>query len=200
MIEFDADAIARLRSDAVGLAILVEFDFVDAPLRVWSGIGKMTTADGRTWRGIYGHGVVSGVRTETGLAAEKVEFQLARLAEQGGVAIDAAAFSAAVAEDLQALDGQFAGRRVSIYVQVRTEQGENIGPPIVRWAGKMTRPSASWAGASAANVRMQADTIWAATRGPRNAVLADRDQQARYAGDRACEFIETLSTRNVKWW
>jgi len=195
---YTSGAVKLLKSQLLGLPGLAEFDFESGLQRYWTGLGKLTTLDGRMWQGIGNFGSVSDIVTKEGLVAEKITFEIAREAEVDGdlIAIEATEFGEAVR---QAMQEEYEGRRCAIYAQVMNmETGECEGSPEPIWAGFMSQPEAEIRPETFA-MRISAESLFVEGLDPPHAYLTNVDQQARFPGDLACEFAAELSQRQVNW-
>ena len=201
-MSFSSGGTALLRGDSLGLPALAEFDFESGLKRYWSGLGRLKTLDGREWEGVGNFGSVSDITTSEGLVADKVTVEFAREAEVNGemMAIEATDFAAAIRE---ALREDYVGRRCAIYVQPIDLSATRLrdalqGDPDPRFAGKMSHPEADIM-PDAVAFRIVAENLFAEGLDPPHAYLTNVDQQARFPGDRFCEFIPELTQRRVNW-
>lgn len=184
---FDATKAALANGNVVGLAVLGEFEFTEGTNRYWlNGVGTLN-AGGFDWTGAGDLVAVENITTGEGDGADNLVFTLS------GVNAELLAL-AQQAESVR-------GRTVTLYGQfldVTTQQ-----PTSDLWAlptaDIMDTIGFAASGPSQRAIRLTAETIWTARSTAKNAFYSDRDQKARFSGDRGLEFIFGMTSNDVAW-
>ena len=177
-MDFSQAVQAQLAGLKVRRSLLVKFDFVSGPVRLWNGVRTLKTADGQEWRGMHGLGSVQGLQQAINGAAPELRLTIS------GVDKDFAGKAKAEASE-------YINRAVTVYAQFFTEDWALLDAPFaVAWArmrGIVARKEATDQGILRA-VTVTAETPFGETkRRPRASYVVDRDQQMRWPNDRANE-------------
>ena len=182
----NATLAAAARDQTVRLAVLVYFDFADAPGRYWLGYGPLRTADGQTWQGTGALASIEGLDAPTGTTAPKATFTMS------GVDVRVAALVRASAAKVR-------GREVNVYVQFYDDDWAPLDDRISVWSGELDIPTYNMLGDGKYSVSVSAEGPWTARAKPPFGFYSDTDQQARFPGDRALELMASLVGKAVNW-
>jgi hypothetical protein len=175
---------AALKGEAVGLAILGDFDFADGSMRLWLGDGVLD-AGGHQWSGIGQWGGISSITSGAGDAAVPVTFTLSGVDEDIALKVSAGP--------------SVRGRKVTISLQFF--DGATMAPldaPVLFWTGRMDLVSTEF-DATSSVVTVTAEGGFVKRSKARAGLLTDRDQQARFPGDLGLEFVPSVINKQVKW-
>lgn len=171
----------------VRVALLVEFDFADGVSRVHDGIGPLATADGRVWSGLGELGTIDGLEQALGGSATQANLSLS------GVSPDFIA-RAKHSKDL------VEGRDVTVSLQFLDALTEALlDGPLVVWTGIMDRMTYNATGPGQRTIAVSAESPFSGRRRPAFALYTDRDQNARYDGDRGLEQVADLVNKTIRW-
>ena len=184
---FDATKAALAAGNVVGLAVLAEFDFVEGVSRFWlTGVGTIE-AGGHEWTGAGDLVALENITTGEGDDADKLVFTLS------GVNAELLALAQQA--------GSVRGRTVTLYGQfldVQTQQPVS-GLWALPTADIMDTIGFAAAGPSTRSIRLTAETIWTARNTAKNAFYSDRDQAARFPGDKGLEFVSGMVSNSINW-
>jgi hypothetical protein len=185
MAFFNQVQAAQAAGREVILDSLVEFDLTTGPMRLWTGSGILNF-EGHEWIGSGVLGSISAMPFGENDAADKVTFQLSGVTPElvtasnntesvrgRAVTICGLFFDAATS---QPLDSKFLIRSLIM---------DTIGYRAKGPAGRQ--------------ITLTAETLWTARNLAAYSYWSDRDQKARFPGDRGCEFIPTLKNKKVTW-
>lgn len=168
-------------------ANLILFDFVDEPVRLWTGNGRLK-AGGQTWDGIGRLGAISGLEQAINGEAPEASFILS--------GIDAQIMRLARAE----FGAKAKNRKVTAYVQFfRQDDDVPLDQPFPIWSGRMHAPLFNIAADGAREVTVTAESLFTLRSRPNFAMYTDRDQQKRFDGDKGFQFVATLRNKIVTW-
>jgi hypothetical protein len=190
---FDETIAAKLAGRTIGASLLVFMDFKDAPRRWWPGFGNLV-AGGYTWQGTGEFLSVSGLEQPFGTVAPRTTFQLS--------GIDATVVTLA----RQASD-RVKDRRVTVYIQFFDVAPDNAGvqpwtnldQPYAVWTGIMDQMTYVAEGPTNRSITLTAESLWTNRRRPAYGLYTDRDQNARFPGDRGLEQVVDLVTKTIRW-
>lgn len=167
----------------------VTFDFdldVGGPFRCWEGAGDIVI-DGETFKGMAGVGSIGDAVFGVGDAAGNVTYQLSGVSPE-------------VVEAAQSQVDKVRGRSVlqrGHFLDVQTRQ------PLDDWfvirSDIMDLLSYSGRGPADRTVSLTAETIWTTRNAAAFAYYSDRDQEARFSGDRGLERIVQMKNKRVAW-
>lgn len=196
---FPATIVQALGGGRVDYAMLVKFDFASGPMRVWSGNFTLRTLDGQTWQNIGSLGDVTGIEQAINGDAPMATFTLS------GVDMDV------VRKARDEYRTEVKGRLAIVYVQFfGTDDADDpdnqqlLDNPFPIASFTMRRPSFSLARgqngeADQASVSITGESIFALRSRPRSALYTDRDQQARFPGDKGFQYVGSLVSKVVTW-
>jgi hypothetical protein len=184
---------AKLAGRTVAATLLVFMDFRDTPRRFWTGFGTLN-AGGHEWMGTGDLISIDGLDQPLGTAAPKMTFQLS--------GID----SGLVTLARQASD-RVKDRRVTVYIQffdvtptdAGTQPWSTLDQPYAVATGIMDQMTFSAQGPSERGITLTAESPWVNRRRPAYGLYTDRDQNARFPGDRGLEQVPNLVQKTIRW-
>lgn len=179
----DLSAEQRMAAGApvVHLALLVDLDFDDEPMRMWTGVGDL-----RVGNAVYtGAGTLLGIGEVEEAAEVRAAVTTLSLSGLPGEIIDAAL----------AVDWQ--GRDATISLALLTADGVLLGDPIAVLVGRMD--TLSWSEGETATVSMTVENRLVDLDRARVRRYTDSDQQAEYAGDLGFEYVAGLVEKEITW-
>lgn len=187
MAFFTAGQQALAAGERVGHTRLVLFDFEGAPMRVWEGGAGVIEVDGEDWQGLGRYGQMSELPGGFNDAAGNVTFTLS--------GVDAEIVRLARSEQ-----SKVKGRDVTIYGQFLSAPGVPIYSKYVMGVFTMDTMTFRGSGPRNRSIELVGESIWANRNGAAYANYSDRDQQARFPGDKGLEFIHRMTSgRRVTW-
>lgn len=160
-----------LRSGAIGQAVLVHMDFLDAPKRWWAGFGDLD-AGGHRWQGLGDLISISPISSSYTVSAEQVTFQVAATREMLGLAL--------------AARSRVRDRPVTVYVQLFRDL-QPVGSPMALYTGTMQRMPWRGRGQSERTITVECEGLFFRRNAPPRGRWTDMDQRARYGVDRGFE-------------
>ncbi len=167
---------------AVNLALLVEAEFSEGPIRMWTGIGAFVWG-GKTFEGVGQFLGLSGVEETVQLAATGVTLSLS--------AIPSALVSLAYGQYVQ-------GRPARVWLAFFSDAVELIADPVLIFAGRMDAVGDEDDGASA-TITVRAESNLADLKRINEQRLTDADHQRRFPGDKSLRFVKDLQNKPVIW-
>lgn len=188
---FFPDAIgAILAGRVVRWPLLVEFQF-DTPKYVWGGFRSMT-AGGKTWEPIKGAWSITGLGENRGDESAQLSITLS------GAIVTEQIVQMAIAAERSA----YVNKLMRIWVVPLDEMWQpSLDDPFNIATGIMTSLPIAEAmdedGAVQRTITIEAENIFYGRSGIPNSYRTDRDQKARYPGDRGMEFITSLINAKV---
>ncbi len=184
-----------IRSNSLAAARLVELEFPAGTERLWTGSGTLPTLDGREWQGVGALGQISPIKDSETLAANDVVVGIRRAAD--GVDLDPAAFAAAVNAERN-LD--IYNRAIRVYLQVfEPATYALVGNPEPEFIGLMSHIVTRREGTQAVEISIHCESLFAEGRKPAHIHYTAADQEARFSGDRAFEYIAANIDRDLVW-
>lgn len=193
MAFFNETVSAYLDGRSLGASYLVFMDFRDAPRRWWTGFGTLHTA-GTDWQGTGEVISIDGLQSSIGMSAPQTTFTLS------GVDPDIVAQAKAGSERVK-------DRRVRVYIQffhinpsdAGNQVWANLDQPSVIWSGRMDTIRFTADGPSQRSITVTAESLWTNRSRPPYGLYTDRDQNARFAGDRGLEQVASLVNKTIRW-
>lgn len=191
---FSETVAAYLAGRSISASFLVFMDFRDAPRRWWTGTGLLV-AGGVEWLGMGQLISIDGLQSSIGMSAPETTFTLS------GVDADIIAQAKAGSERVK-------DRRVRVYIQFfHVGQGVdadapiwgNLDAPTVVWSGKMDTIRFAADGPASRSITVTAESLWTNRNRPPYGLYTDRDQNARYPGDRGLEQVASLVSKTIRW-
>lgn len=178
---------AQLAGRTLAVLPLVFMDFVDAPRRWWPGFGDLVTSDGNTWQGTGNLISLDGLDEDTGTSATPMTFTLS------GVDADTVTLARNASDRVK-------GRRVTVYLQFfDAATWATIDAPDVFKIATMEQMRVTTEGPSTRRITVTAEGLWAGRNRPPYGLLSDRDQNARFPGDRGLEQMASLVAKTIRW-
>jgi hypothetical protein len=171
---------------ALRAALLIEFEFQSSTERIWPGNYTLTTPDDKTWRAVGVLVSVDGLRTRVDLAAEALTFKIS--------GVDAAMIAIA----RQGAD-EAKGYSCNVYLQFFNESWEILDSPILLKSAIMDQINYRTVGPTQRDITLTAESIFVARNYAPYAYYTDRDQNARFPGDRGLELIGSMIYKTVTW-
>jgi hypothetical protein len=190
MAVFEQAILDQIASGVVRRAALVQLEFRTQTMRVWQGFGSLV-AGGETWDGLGKLNSISAITAAPGGAAGQLTIELS--------GVDSGLQMLAMNE----VDDEARGRFITVLVQYFDAAWQPLGAPKARWLGTMDTLKISSQntddGGRIRTITLTAES-WAADRSsPAFGSYSDRDQQARFAGDRGCERVTELQNKVSIW-
>lgn len=183
---FSETIAAHLAGREIGAALLCWMDFRENERRWWTGNGDVVLG-GHTWQGTGTFIQIEGLEQPVGTAAPKTTFTVS--------GVD----STMVQMARQASD-RVKGRRSRVYIQFwdRTDWMP-LDQPYALWTGRMDQMCYTAEGPSSRTITLTAETLWVNRRIPPYGMYTDRDQNARFPGDRGLEQVVNLVNKTGRW-
>lgn len=175
---------AVIGSEVVEHVFLVKFDFLSETKRVHTGFGKLRTLDGNLWDGLGELVSISGL---TGM--------------RSGSAPSGKITASGVSPDLLPVAlgevEEYSLRPVAIFFQAFLS-GAPVSNPCPLLLRIMTSISIDRTG-DTRSLSINHESPYVGRNNPANGWYSDRDQQARYPGDRFCERTPFLFFKQERW-
>lgn len=170
----------------VRAALLSEFYCASSTERIWPGEYTLN-AGGHEWRGTSVFIKVDGLSTRSDLAAEALTFTLS------GVDSRLVTLAKNSADEVK-------GRPCNVYLQFFNEDWSSaLDSPVLLKAAIMDVMTYRVIGPSKREITLTAEGIFVARNYSPYAYYTDRDQNARFPGDRGCELLAALIYKAVTW-
>lgn len=184
---------AKLAGREVAASLLCFMDFRLTPRRWWMGFGDLV-AGGHTWQGTGEMITIDGLEQAVGTTAPRTTFTLS--------GIDATIVNLARNASDRVKD-----RRCVIYLQFfeiaptdgAVQPWAPLDAPYSIWSGIMDQMTYAAEGPSQRTVTLTAESIWTGRRKPAYGRYTDRDQNARFEGDRGLEQLPDLVNKTIRW-
>lgn len=177
---------AVLNNRTIRAALLAKFEFATGTDRVWAGFGNRVMGDGYSYKGMGKFGSVDGLSARNDLAAEPMTFKLS------GVWPELVTIAKQSADDVK-------GRLCTVSVQFFEDDWSPLDQPIALRSAVMDQMQYQATGPDQRNISLTAEGLFAARGQAPFAYYTDRDQNARFAGDRGLEGVAALIYRIVTW-
>lgn len=192
---FSADQIALLSATTVRADFLCKFDFASGILRAWNGNTILADVDDNEYLPMFGFGTIDGL----GLAGVGTTSEAITLSMDGlpGMPLD---FLAKALEDTREVDQQM----VTVSLQLFNDDWQVSGSPIPIFNGfmqppKITRSAMDTLEGAVQSVRLMAENIFFGRSRPPFGRNTDRDQQARFPGDKFFGFVASLLFTKIRY-
>lgn len=183
--------IANVTANPIHYAYLVELDFVDTPVRFWSGNGTLSY-DGKSWQGVGALGSIEPVQETKGQVAKQIRLSL--VGQGTGI------YSAAMADSRQ-----MQGRWVTI-TGAWMDDVDTTGTVLFAYELKKaimdTMQVEDVFGVGETNgikITITAVDELVDMGHPSTVYYSNANQQKLYPGDTFFRFINTLPGKDIKW-
>lgn len=184
---------AKLAGREIGASLLCHMDFRVTARSWWMGFGNLV-AGGETWLGTGEMISIDGLDMPVGTTAPRTTFSLS--------GVDAAIVNLARNASDRVKD-----RRCTVYLQffeIAPSDGQvapwaPLDAPYAIWSGIMDQMTYAAEGPSQRTVTLTAESIWTGRRKPAYGRYTDRDQNARFPGDRGLEQLPDLVQKTIRW-
>lgn len=175
---------AALEKRVVKKALLARFDFASGVMRVWGGHGRLAAA-GQEWSGLGELGSVSGIELPAGGTSPEGKLTLS--------GVDPALVATALGSQ-----ADWKGRFVALMLQHFDETYALLDAPVALYLGRLDKMAIRTSGATRV---IEVTAVWHFARRavPPFTELTDADQQARFPGDKFCEFVPRMQNFQDKW-
>lgn len=195
---FSAAARAQAQGQHVVCALFATFDFKSGPMRVWEGDGPLDRGD-FTWRGMGQRQDGQGNPLQ---AIEGLEQAVNGNAPQLNLTLSGVDSTVVQAARKDADADEIEGRDLTISLGFFVANQPGLVPldsliSLGTWM--MQRPSFTATGPTLRTITLPCETLFAHRSRAPFGMLTDRDQQRRYPGDRALEFVPKMVDRTVSW-
>lgn len=171
---------------SVRVSPLLYFDFASGPGRYWMGFGRLR-AGGHEWVGAQGAASLGEIGLPTNGLAPEQTFTLS--------GVDAEFVSKAKADPAEYRD-----RMCTVFLQWFDPAWQTLDTPFAIWTGRMaglTVAQSSDEDGFTRTITLRAESLFAGRKRPVFGRYTDRDQQARYPGDKGCERTAGLQQKRV---
>lgn len=193
-MQFSQTVSAYLDKRSVACSLLVFMEFDQAPRRWWMGFGDLVTNDGHVWQGVGDLISVEGLSEERGTTATPMTFVLS------GVDAEIVTLARNASDRVK-------GQRVTVYLQffditpgdASVEPWAPLDLPEVLRVGTMEQMRYVAEGPTSRRVIVTAEGLWTGRNRPPFALFTDRDQNARFPGDRGIEQVANLVNKQIEW-
>lgn len=182
---FNETAAAALAGRAVRLAWLVRLGFASGEIRVWLGYGPLV-AGGETWSGLGEFASISGLEVPLGGTAPITTMTLS------GV-------DPVLKSKVREASAEAKGRPVRFYMQFFDENLQTLDSPYAVHTGVMDQLSVSAPNAETRTIEMTVEGLFTRRAIPPFGMLSNRDQQARFPGDRGLEYVTAMQSKTTNW-
>lgn len=177
---------AVLNKRTIRAALLATFEFATGTDRLWAGFGTKVMGDGYAYKGMGQFGSVDGLSSRNDLAAEVMTFKLS------GVEPQFVTLAKQSSDDVK-------NRPCTVFIQFFDEAWRPLDQPIALRSAVMDQLQYEAVGVDQRNITLTAEGLFAARGQAPFAYYTDRDQNARFAGDRGLEGVASLQYRVVTW-
>lgn len=183
---FSQTIAAKLAGREVAAALLTHAEFRETERRWWNGFGTVRLG-GHDWTGIGEIVGIDGLEQPIGTVAPKTTFTLS------GV-------DATVVQLCRQASDRVKDRRITVYVQFWDALDfAPLDNPYAIWSGKMDQMTYTAQGPNSRSVKLTAESVWVNRKRPPYGFLTDRDQNARFPGDRGLEQVVDLVQKTIRW-
>jgi hypothetical protein len=186
---------ADLAGQRVDAHLLVWFDFVSEPVRLWiGGNGLLTTNDGAVWSGLGQIGALSGVEQAVNGDAPEMTFTLSGVDSQ------------IVRLAREEFEAEAKGRMVYVLIQffgvddpADPDNQRPLDLPFPITCARVLTPEFTYGENGDRAVTVKCESLFSLRSRPRFAMYTDSDQQRRFAGDLGFSFVAGLLNKVVTW-
>ena len=183
---FDATQKALSRGLSIFYGELFDVGFTSGAAYYWDGFGPLTC---------YGHTYLGAANV---VARSEIPFGVDD--EAGDLTLTMSGVDATILNMVRAEEAEIYGRPLVIWGQFF---GEDLQPSGTRWQlfnGTMDVPTYSAGSVGERSITIPCEGEWTDRNSPRHSLFSDKDQKARFAGDRGLEYVYryTLGVRR-RW-
>jgi hypothetical protein len=192
---FSAEQIALLSASVVRCDFLVAFEFLSGTERAWNGTTPLLANDGNTYLPMHGFGAIDGLGLAgAGTVSESITISLDGLP---GQALDWLTRALANTADVNQ-------QMVTVSLQLFSEDWQPVGLPIPMFRGfmqppKISRSTMTQDQGATQSISVTAENIFFGRARPPHGRNTDRDQQARYPGDKFFGFVNSLLFKTITY-
>lgn len=161
--------------------LLMEFDFNPEIVALWTGLGNLAWEN----RMFSGAGDLIGISAIEETAEVRAASTTISLSGVPGAVVDAA------------LDVDYQGYPVTIWLALLNEAGAILGEPLQVLAGRMD--TLSYSEGETATLSLTVENQLVDLGRPRVRRYTDADQQAEYPGDLGLQFVTSLIEKEITW-
>ena len=172
---------------SVRLSPLVFFDFASGAGRYWFGFGRLKTNDDHLWVGTNDLASLGNIDLPLGGQAPEQTFTLS--------GVDSTFVAKAKADP-----DEYRNRTCTVFLQWFNDDWSPLDLPFAFWVGRMAGLSVSQSADDQGFTRtitLRAESLFAGRKRPVFGRYTDRDQQARYPGDKGCERTAGIQQKRV---
>ncbi|GLK86693.1 hypothetical protein [Ancylobacter defluvii] len=169
------------------VARLYRFDWIPGPSRYWSGFGPIRTNDGQQWKGTGGVINASPITAVVNDSAPEQTFSLSGVTQE-------------FIDQVKGETANWRGRFAFILLQPFDEFAQPKGLPRPIWWGVMSTFTVAEdrsEGMRTKSITLQGESVLVNRFSPRQSYWTDRDQQARFPGDKACERVMGMTDKTL---
>jgi hypothetical protein len=179
-------------------ALFVSFAFTSGPLRVWEGDGNVTRG-GLDWLGMGQRTDGSGNPLQSIEGLEQAANGTAPQMTLTLSGVDATVVAAAKSDDPDEIEGRDLTVQIGFYDATIPGALVELGSLLTLGIWTMQRPSFTANGPRLRTISLPCETLFAQRSRAPFGMLTDRDQQRRFPGDLACQWIPRLVDRDIAW-
>ena len=165
----------------IPLLLFVELDFASGFLRLTNAPYNFDW-NGFTWLGAGNLGSVAPIEETTSREAKGASFRIS--------GIDPLNISRALGEHYQ-------GRPAKMWIALLSETYSVILNPVLIFTGSMDTMNIELG--ESASITVTAESKWVSWESPKIRRINHVDQSARYPGDKGCEFVEQMVSKELIW-
>jgi hypothetical protein len=181
--DITAGVSAEVVKDRLKAAWIVYFNFDSGALRLWSGTGDLIW-NGNTYTGTGTLGRISPIEETSDVRSNGIQLTLS--------GISSSLISIA-------LGTQYQGRTCTVWLGFFNSSDVLIDDPVQVFSGKMDVMSIQDTGGTC-EITVTAENRLVDLERPKEVrYYTDADQQRLSAGDKGCQFVETLQTKEIVW-
>ncbi|RWO08236.1 hypothetical protein [Mesorhizobium sp.] len=192
---FTPEQLELLAASTVRADFLITFEFLSATERAWNGNQALPANDGNTYLPMFGFGSVEGL----GLAGQGTVSESVTISLDGlpGQALDWLSQALANTADVNQ-------QMVTVALQLFSEDWQPVGLPIPVFRGfmqppRVSRSTMSTEAGATQSISVTAENIFFGRSRPPFGRNTDRDQQARYPGDKFFGFVNSLLFKTITY-
>jgi hypothetical protein len=177
-----AGQLAALQSGKIRPAFFIEAHFVDGPVYVWTGRGRLVW-NGITWLGFGSTVAITTIEETTAIEAKGITLTMSGI-------------------DVSLLGGIMLEFQVGLPALIRLglfdENVALIDDPVISWAGRMDQPTIDVDGQTA-TISINCENRLLEMNVAVDRRYTNEDQQIDYPGDRGFEFVASIQDVTIYW-